>query len=131
MSHGYVWAGIAAIVVTATAGDVMQSHAMKQLGDLGDMRAARGLGYVVRHVASNGWFLLGLLFMAPGIFQPADHALLGPGERNRTRLGVAYLHRQCGGGTHLSQGAGRWPALAGSMFRRGRRGVSGEVATSD
>ena len=99
MSHGYVWAGIAAIVVTATAGDVMQSHAMKQLGDLGDMRAARGLGYVVRHVASNGWFLLGLLFMALAFFSLlitlswGQVSVIGPASASLTFIGNAAAAR--------------------------------------
>ncbi|HZP22884.1 MAG TPA: hypothetical protein VFB04_05520 [Terriglobales bacterium] len=99
MSHGYVWAGIAAIVVTATAGDVMQSHAMKQLGDLGDMRAARGLGYVVRHVASNGWFLLGLLFMALAFFSLlitlswGQVSVVGPASASLTFIGNAAAAR--------------------------------------
>ena len=62
------WAGIASIVTTATAGDILQSRAMKEIGDLGAIRRSRGMFHVVRRVVSSPRFMLGLLFMALAFF---------------------------------------------------------------
>ena len=43
MTNAATWAGITSIVVTSTAGDVLQSRAMKELGDLDVIRRTRGL----------------------------------------------------------------------------------------
>lgn len=99
MSHGYVWAGIGAIVVSATAGDVLQSHAMKRLGDLGALRRERGLAYVVRRVASSPSFLLGLLFMAMAFFSLlvtlswGEVSVVGPAAASLTFIGNAAAAR--------------------------------------
>ena len=47
MSSTAAWAGIASIVVTATAGDVLQARAMKEIGDLGAIRRSGGMLQVV------------------------------------------------------------------------------------
>jgi drug/metabolite transporter (DMT)-like permease len=64
MTGAATWAGIAAIVITATSGDILQSRAMKEIGDLGAFRKSQGLFQVVRRVAASPQFMLGLLFMA-------------------------------------------------------------------
>jgi drug/metabolite transporter (DMT)-like permease len=64
MTGAAMWAGIAAIVITATSGDVLQSRAMKEIGDLGALRKSQGFFQVVRRVAASPQFMLGLLFMA-------------------------------------------------------------------
>ena len=64
MTDAATWAGIAAIVITATSGDILQSRAMKEIGDLGAFRKSQGLFQVVRRVAASPQFMLGLLFMA-------------------------------------------------------------------
>ena len=64
MTGAATWAGIAAIVITATSGDILQSRAMKEIGDLGALRKSQGLFQVVRRVAASPQFMLGLLFMA-------------------------------------------------------------------
>ena len=68
MSTVTIWSGIAAIVLTATAGDVLQARAMKEIGDLGEVHQAHGVTAVVRRVVSSGRFMLGLLFMALAFF---------------------------------------------------------------
>ena len=99
MSQSYVWAGIGAIVVTATTGDVLQSYAMQRLGDLGAMRRDRGLAYVVRRVASSGSFLLGLLFMAMAFFSLlitlswGEVSVVGPASASLTFIGNAAAAR--------------------------------------
>jgi len=99
VSAAHTWAGIAAIVLTATAGDVLQSRAMKQLGDLGAIRRSHGLSEVVRRVASSGRFLLGLLFMALAFFSLlitlswADVSVVGPASASLTFIANAAAAR--------------------------------------
>ena len=64
MTGAAMWAGIAAIVITATSGDILQSRAMKEIGDLGALRKSQGFFQVVRRVVASPQFMLGLLFMA-------------------------------------------------------------------
>jgi drug/metabolite transporter (DMT)-like permease len=64
MTGAATWAGIAAVVITATSGDILQSRAMKEIGDLGALRKSQGLFQVVRRVVASPQFMLGLLFMA-------------------------------------------------------------------
>ena len=61
-----VWSGIAAVVIASTVGDVLQSRAMKEIGDLGLVRKEYGLFRVIRRVISRPRFMLGLAFMAIG-----------------------------------------------------------------
>jgi drug/metabolite transporter (DMT)-like permease len=95
VSAEYAWAGVAAIVVTATTGDILQSHAMKQLGDLGAIRESQGIGEVVRRVAASAPFLLGLLFMALAFFSLlitlswADVSVVGPASASLTFIANA------------------------------------------
>ncbi len=99
MSGEGTWLGIGAIVVTATAGDVLQSGAMKQLGDLGAIRRTRGIAEVVRRVASSPRFLLGLLFMALAFFSLlvtlswADVSVVGPASASLTFIANAVAAR--------------------------------------
>jgi drug/metabolite transporter (DMT)-like permease len=99
MSPTYAWAGIAAIVVTATTGDVLQAHAMKQLGDLDAIRRSQGLTQVVRRVASSASFLLGLLFMALAFFSLlitlswGEVSVVGPASASLTFIANAAAAR--------------------------------------
>jgi drug/metabolite transporter (DMT)-like permease len=63
-----MWGGIVAVVLTSTAGDVLQSSAMKQVGDVGLIRQSCGLEEVLRRVLTNRRFLLAVFFMALGFF---------------------------------------------------------------
>lgn len=96
MSHGAAWGGIAAIVVTATAGDILQSRAMKQLGDLGTIRQSNGLVEVVRRVISNRGFMLGLFFMALAFFgllvtlSWEEVSVVGPASASLTFISTAF-----------------------------------------
>jgi len=99
MSSTYAWAGIAAIVVTATAGDILQARAMKQLGDLGAIRRSQSLTQVVRRVASSAPFLLGLLFMALAFFSLlvtlswGEVSVVGPASASLTFIANAIAAR--------------------------------------
>ena len=59
---------IVAIVAASTAGDVLTARAMKDVGDLDDIRARSGLLGAVRAVVTSKTFLLGVFFMAVGFF---------------------------------------------------------------
>lgn len=71
MKPGYTWLAIGAITVASTSGDVLLSHAMKQVGDVGALWRQRGLVAVAGRVLRNPWFLCGILAMAA-----AFHCLL-------------------------------------------------------
>ena len=103
MSGAATWGGIAAIVVSAAAGDVLQARAMRDLGDLGALRRSQGIAAVVRRVVSNARFLLGLLFMALAFFALlitlswAEVSVVGPASASLTFIANAvaahiFLH---------------------------------------
>jgi len=64
----YEWTAIAAVVLTSTTGDVLLSRAMKQIGDLGDLRRRSGLITLVKRIVRNPNFLLGLSAMAVSFY---------------------------------------------------------------
>jgi drug/metabolite transporter (DMT)-like permease len=95
MSAVAAWGGIGAVVVTSTLGDVLQSRAMKEIGDLGLIRQSRGLLEVVRRIIHNPRFMLGLLFMALAFFSLLfalsweDVSLVGPAAASLTFIANA------------------------------------------
>jgi drug/metabolite transporter (DMT)-like permease len=62
------WSMILAIVLAATAGDVLTAGAMRRIGDLDEIRARSGLLGAVKAVTGNAMFLTGVLFMAISFF---------------------------------------------------------------
>lgn len=99
MSSAATWGGIAAIVATATTGDVLQSRAMKEIGDLGAIRRSHGLLQVVSQVVSSPRFMLGLLFMALAFFSLLvtlswdDVSVVGPASASLTFIANAFAAR--------------------------------------
>ena len=99
MSHFVLWSGIATVVVTSTIGDVLQSRAMKEIGDLGLVRQEHGLCGVMRRVAANGRFTIGLGFMAIGFFSLlitlswGDVSIVGPASASLTFIANALAAR--------------------------------------
>jgi len=99
MTYLATWGGIAAIVTTATAGDVLQSRAMKEIGDLGVIRKLHGIGEVLRRVLSSPRFMFGLLFMALTFFclmatlSWADLSIVGPASASLTFIANAFAAR--------------------------------------
>jgi drug/metabolite transporter (DMT)-like permease len=99
MRDFYTWGAIAMIVLASTAGDILISHAMKQIGDLGELRERRGLLHVAKRVLRNGGFLSGLCFMACGFFSLlfalswADVSLVGPASASLTFVSNAVAAR--------------------------------------
>lgn len=91
MSSGLaVSAMVAAIVVSATAGDVLIAAAMRRIGDLDEIRAARGLSGAIFAVLGSGRFLAGVGCMAISFFSllfslsHADVSLIAPAAGSLT-----------------------------------------------
>lgn len=59
---------IAAIVVTATVGDVLIASAMRTIGDLDTIKAERGLGGAILAVLGSPRFLFGVVFLTLSFF---------------------------------------------------------------
>lgn len=91
IQHGWADAAmIAAIVISATIGDVMIAAAMRSIGDLDDIKTARGLSGAVLAVVSNAQFVVGVFFMAISFFSllfalsHADLSLVAPASASLT-----------------------------------------------
>jgi drug/metabolite transporter (DMT)-like permease len=63
MKELYTWSAIAAIVIASTAGDVLVSRAMKQVGDVAALWRSTCAFTVITRVLRNPSFLLGILAM--------------------------------------------------------------------
>jgi len=101
----YTWSAIFAIVVTSVVGDVLLSRAMKQVGDVGELRRRSGLGVVIARMLGNGNFLLGVTGMAAAFFSLlfalswGDVSLVAPAAASLTFVGNAvaaktFLHER-------------------------------------
>jgi drug/metabolite transporter (DMT)-like permease len=81
---------IGAIVLTATAGDVFIASAMRAVGDLDQIKAARGLRGAISAVVSERRFLAGATCMALSFFSllfslsHADVSLIAPAAGSLT-----------------------------------------------
>jgi drug/metabolite transporter (DMT)-like permease len=92
---------VAIIVLTATAGDVFMASAMRAVGDLDEIKAARGLRGAIWAVVSEGRFLAGVVWMALSFFallfslSHADVSLIAPAAGSLTfvsnALAAKYL----------------------------------------
>ena len=86
---------IAAVVVTATAGDILIAGAMRRLGDLDLIRAKSGLAGAIRAVLTSPLFLLGIACMAASFFAllfalaDADLSLIAPATASLTFITTA------------------------------------------
>lgn len=105
MRHLYTWSAVLAIVVASISGDVLLSRAMKQVGDVGELRRRFGSLAVVRRVLRNPAFLAGILLMAIGFYSLlfalswGDVSLVGPASASLTFVGNAiaakiFLHER-------------------------------------
>lgn len=81
---------IAAIVIFATAGDVLIAAAMRGIGDMDEIKAARGLGGTILTVLGNAKFASGVFFMALSFFSllfalsHAELSLVAPASASLT-----------------------------------------------
>ena len=63
MKDIYAWAAIGLIVLTSSTGDVLLSHSMKRVGDVGELWKRRGVLAVLGRVLRTPTFALGLMAM--------------------------------------------------------------------
>ena len=81
---------ITAVVITATAGDILTASAMRQVGDLDAIRARRGIVGAAGAVLGNGRFGLGVFCLALSFFallyafSHRDLSLIGPAATSLT-----------------------------------------------
>jgi drug/metabolite transporter (DMT)-like permease len=99
MKHAHAWVAIAAIVLASTTGDVLLSRAMKQVGDVGELRRRGGALTVVGRVLSNPNFLLGVVAMTLAFYSLlvglswADVSVVGPAAAALTFVANALAAR--------------------------------------
>ncbi len=99
MKHAHAWVAIAAIVLASTTGDVLLSRAMKQVGDVGELRRHGGALTVVGRILSNPNFLLGVLAMTLAFYSLlvglswADVSVVGPAAAALTFVANALAAR--------------------------------------
>ncbi len=99
MSALRTWSAIAGIVVSSTAGDVLLSRAMRQVGHVGELWRRSGLRAVLQAVITHPSFLLALLFMAASFFglllalSWADVSLVVPATASLTYVTNALAAR--------------------------------------
>jgi drug/metabolite transporter (DMT)-like permease len=95
----YTWSAILAVVISSVVGDVLLAHAMKQVGDVGDLWRKKGLVVVIRRTVGNPGFSLGVLAMAVSFFcllfglSWGDVSLVAPAAASLTFIGNAVAAR--------------------------------------
>ncbi len=105
MRELYTWGAIVAVVLASTTGDVLLSQAMKQVGDVGELRRRAGALTVAGRVLHSPSFLLGVLTMALAFYSLlfalswADVSLVGPASASLTFVANAvaakiFLHER-------------------------------------
>jgi multidrug transporter EmrE-like cation transporter len=98
-SGSAVAAMIGAIVLTATAGDVLLASAMRRVGDLDHIKAKNGPLGAISAVLREGRFLAGISFMALSFFSllfslsHADVSLIAPAAGSLTFVSNAVAAR--------------------------------------
>jgi drug/metabolite transporter (DMT)-like permease len=86
----YTWCSVIAVVLASTTGDVLLSHAMKKVGDLGRLRRERGIFVVIGRVLTTRTFLLGVCCMGLSFYSLLfalswnDVSLVGPAAASLT-----------------------------------------------
>jgi drug/metabolite transporter (DMT)-like permease len=96
MKSVYTWCAVLTIVLASAIGDVLLSHAMKKIGDVGEVRRRRGLLFVIRQILSSRSFLLGLCCMALAVYSLLfalswnDVSLVGPAAASLTFVANAF-----------------------------------------
>jgi len=105
VKHLYTWVSILCVVAASTAGDVLISHAMKQVGDVAHVFRDHGATTVVRRMLTNVRLWVGVFFMAMSFFSLmfalswADVSLVAPAAASLTFLSNAvaakfFLHEK-------------------------------------
>ena len=64
----YAWAAIGLIILASTTGDVLLSHSMKKVGDVGELWKRRGIFAVVGRILTTPTFGLGVMAMSVAFY---------------------------------------------------------------
>jgi drug/metabolite transporter (DMT)-like permease len=97
MKDAYTWGSIFLVVASSTAGDVLTSLAMKQVGDVGSLYREHGLWAAVKVVVRNPTLWIGVAFMALAFFSLllalswADVSLVAPASASLTFIANAVV----------------------------------------
>ncbi|MCU1295746.1 MAG: hypothetical protein JWO91_24 [Acidobacteriaceae bacterium] len=105
MTQAYTWGAIFAVVLASCSGDVLLSHAMKQVGDLGELWRQTTLLHLAGRILKNPSFLLGVACMTVAFYSLmfalswADVSLVGPAAAALTFVANAvaakiFLHEK-------------------------------------
>ena len=92
----HIWLSIGFVAALAVTGEVLIAAGMRQLGDLDEIRAVRGMGGTIVAVVTNGLFVTGGLCMAANFFAMlyalsiANLSLAGPAIAALTYIGNAF-----------------------------------------
>ena len=122
MKNLYTWCAILAVVLASTSGDVLLSHAMKKVGDVGALRRRNGWLFLMRRILGTRTFLLGLVSMALAFYSLLfalswnDVSLVGPAAASLTFVANAFAARIF---LHENVDRRRWMAalfVAGGVF---------------
>jgi len=90
------WLAILAIVISSSAGDVLLSRGMKQIGDLGEVRRKHGFNFVLMQILRNRYFLIGVGCMAISFYSLLfglswnEVSLIGPAAASLTFVANAF-----------------------------------------
>jgi drug/metabolite transporter (DMT)-like permease len=99
MKEVYTWGGILLVVLASVTGDILLAHAMKNVGDVGEVWRQHGLMEVLRRTVGNPGFLLGVVAMAVSFFcllfalSWGDVSLVAPAAASLTFIGNAVAAR--------------------------------------
>jgi drug/metabolite transporter (DMT)-like permease len=105
MTQAYAWGAIVVVVLASSTGDVLLSHAMKQVGDVGALWRRTSLLHVAGCILKNPRFLLGIVCMTMAFYSLmfalswADVSLVGPAAAALTFVANAiaakiFLHER-------------------------------------
>jgi len=95
----YTWTAIVMVVMASTTGDILLAKAMRQIGDIGQLRQRKGIFAVIARVLGSATFLLAVFFMAIAFFSLliglswADVSLVAPAAASLTFVTNAVAAR--------------------------------------
>jgi len=96
ISNLNAWLAILAIVLSSSAGDVLLSRGMKQIGDVGELRRQRGFNFLMMQILRNRYFLMGVACMAISFYSLLfglswnEVSLIGPAAASLTFVANAF-----------------------------------------
>jgi uncharacterized membrane protein len=115
MSSLKLWITIGVLVLASSTGDLLLSAAMKRIGDLDQIRMAKGLLAVIGHVVREKLFLVGLCCLIFSFFclltalSWGDASLVAPASASLTYICSAILAKFL---LHENVDRRRWIAAA-------------------